>query len=44
MLTSFEIAGILLTFLTFRILLPAAVVFVVGGLLKNLNRQYRSLG
>lgn len=44
MLTPFEIAGILGTFLTLRILLPAAVVFVVGSYLKNYNRNLHTAG
>jgi len=35
MLNPFEIAGVLLTILTLRIILPAAIVFGLGGLLKR---------
>jgi len=35
MLNPIEIAGILLTFLTLRIIIPAVIVFGIGGLLKR---------
>jgi hypothetical protein len=35
MLNPIEIAGVLLTFLTLRIIFPAVIVFGIGGLLKK---------
>ena len=35
MLNPIEIVGILLTFLTLRIVLPAVIVFGLGGLVKK---------
>jgi len=35
MLNPIEITGILLTFLTLRILIPAFIVFGIGGMLKK---------
>ncbi len=35
MLSPFEILGILLTFLMLRIIIPALIVFGIGGLVKK---------